>query len=827
MAAYSYANLFGTTGAGRQGSKAGISTLFGQQATPQGDDEEMMRKKQQQAQQQGAAVPQPTFAEKQKMGQARPAPPPTAAQVAPTAQPTPLVQRVKKQLGETAVAVPGGRMITKTAENYYLPQKAPATPVAAQTPAPTAAATGAGTMAPMKPPVTVTPAGTPVGAPVPTAPAAMTGASLAQTLQQQLTGLLQPGGYTDTEFERLKAAQEANLRAEYGAEQQRLNEELSRRGLSASTIGGGRMGDLAGQQARALATMQASLLGEQAQLRQRARETGITALSDLTRTVMTNEQQQAETRLKEQLGMSEIGGVMYKRGPDGQLVPMTDAENKQIQTLAAREVARKYGVAEAELTGMFEGKETLPARTQRQNLALQLAQVLAQSDDPDVLKNIMPYIYEAFGIKPPTEDTGDEDTGGDGTPRGRTATPRGTSTVGLTPGGTTNVPGGGTPKLGVPLADRDKGPEEEVEPRGPKKPSLGRPADVEVTPAGAGIVDVAPTEQPVLLPAEEPAAPPPPAPAPAPVPAPRPRTLEEDLVEILGGDAAMPILLPAEEPAPVPAPAPRRALEPVAEEAPAAPPRRTILDAIAETLGIPTIPAPAPVPEPEPVVPPVVEQKPKAEPVNEALPVALPPAPEPILLPAEEPAPAPAPTPAPEAPTRRERVDQDEADRAEQERIVREAIGAARRAQEEADRQAAEAEQRRLAERLAAKTPEPAPTPEPIVLPVAEPEPILLPAPEPVAPPTMAPEPYTPYVPEPYTPTYTPAPYIPQDAAPIIQQLAETLGLPVPVAAPAPEPQAPMPMSQAELEQALLELLTRQEPTTASPYYGNDSFYLE
>ena len=34
MATSSYSNLFGTTGAGQTGSKAGISTMFGQQERP-------------------------------------------------------------------------------------------------------------------------------------------------------------------------------------------------------------------------------------------------------------------------------------------------------------------------------------------------------------------------------------------------------------------------------------------------------------------------------------------------------------------------------------------------------------------------------------------------------------------------------------------------------------------------------------------------------------------------------------------------------------------------------------------------------------------------
>lgn len=802
MAAYSYANLFGTTGAGKQGSKAGISTLFGQQATSPDDDEEMMRKKQQ-TQQQAGAVPQPTFAEKQKMGQARPAPP--AAQAAPATQQVPLLQRVKKQLGGVEVAIPGGPTWTKTAADRSLPAAAPSAAPAA---APEAAATGAGTMAPMKPPVTV-----PTTPAAPTAPAAPTGASLARTLQEQLTGMLQPGGYTDAEFERLKAAQEANLKAEYGAEQQRLNEELARRGLSASSIGGGRMGDLAGQQARALATMQTSLLGQQAELRQRARETGITAMSDLTRTMLTNEQAQAETRLKEQLGMSEIGGVMYKRGPDGQLVPMTDAENKQIETLAAREVARKYGIAEAEVTGLFGGKETLPARTQRQNLAIQLAQVLAGSDDPEVLKNIMPYIYEAFGIKPAAdEDTGDEDTGDEDVPGDRTAKPRRTSTVGQTPGGTTNVPGGTTTRPGIPVG-RETPEEEPVEPRGPKKPGLGRPAGVEAMPE-----EVVPMEEPVLQPAEEPAAPPPPAatPTPTPAPAPTPRTLEEELIEILGGDAAMPILLPAEEPVAAPAPrflpepkptpeaAPTPAPEPVAAPEPEPKPGRTLVDDLIEILSG-GAPPPILLPAEEPPAPPA----PKATP-------------EPQAAPESEPAPAPAPAPEPvaetPAPQPRRAETQEDTDRAEQDRMAQEAIEAARKAQEEAERQAAaeaEAERIRQAERLAAKTPAPEP--------VREPEPILLPAPEPIMVPEPAPLPAP--MPAP-APMPEPVP-LPPDAAPVIQQLAEALGLPMPMPTPAPEAPAPMPMSPSELEEALRQLLAMQQDYTVAPSYGAENYYAE
>lgn len=462
MAVSSYSNLFGSNGAGQQGSRAGISTLFGQpsfrqMAGTEDNDEERRR-------QSAGAAPQ-TFAQMQRAGRARPAPPGGAT--------PPMLRQLQQQLpgggagGVEQLQAAPGSFITEYAGGYAPGET-------------TAASTGMGEMLPAP---TYTPQAHKPRTPMAAPGAGMTGLSLAEQLQQQLTTFLQPGGYTDPEMEQLRKTQRETLQAEYGAEQKALNEELARRGLSASTIGGGRMGDLAGQQARALATMEANLAAEQAKLRQQGRETALATMSDLTRTMMQNEQQQAETRLKEQLGMSELGGVLYKRGPDGSLVPMTDADNQQIKTLAAQEVARKYGIAEAEVTGMFGGKETLAARTQRQNLAIQLAQVLAGSTDPDVLKSIMPYIYQAFGIAPPPPGP----TTPPGTPAGPVTpaapvtpvtpvTPRAPVAPGAPGGGgVTNVPMPTGPKPGVPPK-----PMEEIPPIGDtgkgapkKKPFLG------------------------------------------------------------------------------------------------------------------------------------------------------------------------------------------------------------------------------------------------------------------------------------------------------------------------------------------------------------------
>ena len=91
------------------------------------------------------------------------------------------------------------------------------------------------------------------------------GKELRSQLQQRLTAFGEAPSRYDTEsFKQIRGAQAANLQSEYSAQQKALNEDLARRGLSASSIGGGRMGDLAGQQARALSSLDAQLLQQAA-----------------------------------------------------------------------------------------------------------------------------------------------------------------------------------------------------------------------------------------------------------------------------------------------------------------------------------------------------------------------------------------------------------------------------------------------------------------------------------------------------------------------------------------------------------------------------------
>lgn len=91
-----------------------------------------------------------------------------------------------------------------------------------------------------------------------------------------------PSPFESEAYRAQLAASEADLQAKYGAERASLEEQLARQGLSASTFGAGRYGDLAGQQARALAGMRADLLKEAANQqaeRQQVLLQGMTALS--------------------------------------------------------------------------------------------------------------------------------------------------------------------------------------------------------------------------------------------------------------------------------------------------------------------------------------------------------------------------------------------------------------------------------------------------------------------------------------------------------------------------------------------------------------------
>ena len=109
---------------------------------------------------------------------------------------------------------------------------------------------------PIKPTLPSAPAPTPYAPQIPgtaTTTPTMTPPTFSPTTMTQTPSYGQP-------MDRLRAIAMENLSAQFGAQRQALEEDMARRGLAASSIGAGRFGDLAGQQARAQAQLEADLL---------------------------------------------------------------------------------------------------------------------------------------------------------------------------------------------------------------------------------------------------------------------------------------------------------------------------------------------------------------------------------------------------------------------------------------------------------------------------------------------------------------------------------------------------------------------------------------
>lgn len=185
---------------------------------------------------------QQTFATMQQQGVARPAPPPPPAQggsVAVGGQQPVLQQQVAQRLQQPMPVLQAQPGLQQQVQQAMQPQQVqqPAQPSAA-------------------------------------------GSDLQQQLIAQLTQLSQnPSAYGTEQIQQMREAQRADIEAQFGAQRQQLEEELARRGLSASSIAAGQFGDIAGQQARAIATAEAGLTERAAESLQRGREAAIQGLA--------------------------------------------------------------------------------------------------------------------------------------------------------------------------------------------------------------------------------------------------------------------------------------------------------------------------------------------------------------------------------------------------------------------------------------------------------------------------------------------------------------------------------------------------------------------
>ena len=215
--------------------------------------------------------------------------------------------------------------------------------------------------------------------------------SIMSKLMQQL-GILEgdPSGMSDADFETRRRTAEDNLKAEYGAEKQRMDEEMARRGIYSSSIASGRMGDLAGQQARALATMNADLLKEKAQLTSAGRGQLISGYQGAAGTQAEREMRaqelMQEAKLKgQELSLTQARDMANREYQQGQLsnerldITSRNAFNQQQLEETRNLRLQNLGISNKELD--LKATEIMnQAKYQGRQLDLQEARDLAEVD---------------------------------------------------------------------------------------------------------------------------------------------------------------------------------------------------------------------------------------------------------------------------------------------------------------------------------------------------------------------------------------------------------------------------------------------------------------
>lgn len=168
-----------------------------------------------------------------------------------------------------------------------------------------------------------------------------------QPIQGQLQGavsqaLAAPSRYNLPQVQQVQSALQGQLEQQFGAQRKQLDENMAARGLSASSFGQGYQGDLAGQQANAMANMNAQLIQNQA----------ATSAADMSASLGAGQNYQ---NAQNQQGLAAAG--------------LTGNYNGQ-STLGAQQLGLQsqlglgqLGLSQGELTGNYNGQSTLGAQS--------------------------------------------------------------------------------------------------------------------------------------------------------------------------------------------------------------------------------------------------------------------------------------------------------------------------------------------------------------------------------------------------------------------------------------------------------------------------------
>lgn len=154
------------------------------------------------------------------------------------------------------------------------------------------------------------------------------------TLQNSVQAALDNGGsrYSLPEVARVRSALQRDLAQQFTARRTALDEEMARRGIGASSIAGGYLGDLEGQHATALANLDADLIRDAAATNAADRSSAWGAASGVAGQNTQAEQFGLQHQLAQALGLGNLSLQERSLEQSGEQFDRTFGLQQQIQT---------------------------------------------------------------------------------------------------------------------------------------------------------------------------------------------------------------------------------------------------------------------------------------------------------------------------------------------------------------------------------------------------------------------------------------------------------------------------------------------------------------
>lgn len=193
-------------------------------------------------------------------------------------------------------------------------------------------------------------------------------------LDQRLAGMEDaPSVYDDPALVKRREAAMANLQAERNASQSKLEEEMASRGLAASSIASGRMGDIAGQFARAQGTLEADLLKESMAQEQQRQQFLTGQLSNLFGTTSERDIQAFGATVESEKAQADIEQKAQDLVLQGKALDLTQARDLATAQYQSGQLQQGYAeIASRERMQQnqfgFEGSQSALERNLRETM---------------------------------------------------------------------------------------------------------------------------------------------------------------------------------------------------------------------------------------------------------------------------------------------------------------------------------------------------------------------------------------------------------------------------------------------------------------------------